>query len=237
MSLFASVQNTNIKTTDADVLPTGTVATGVYPAVVKMAYLDASKSGAISVNFEFELTLPGNTTRTYKETVFISNKEKSFTYKDKKTGEDKPMPGFQMVDTICKVATGKGLAEMGAEPKDIKIYSFEQKEEVVAKREVLMGLLKAELELGIQESMVNKQVKSGDVYVNSAETRDVNEIRKPFTKDGLTSTEKEAGATEAKFKAEWLKKFGGKKQDKTVKADVQAGSAAAAAPAASALFG
>lgn len=239
MSLFAAVQNTtSIKTADTDVLPTGTVASGIYPAVVKMAYLDASKGGAISVNFEFDLTVNG-AVRSYKETVYITNKEKSFTYQDKKTGEAKPMPGFSMVDTLCKLATGKGLAEMGAEAKDIKIYSFEQKEEVVAKREVLMNLLRAELQLGIHEILENKQVKSGDTYVDSAETRTKNEIKKAFNKDGLTSTEVESKATEAKFKKEWLKKFEGKQQDKTKKGGVVAGAipAGGAAPAGADLFG
>ena len=215
MSLFAAIQNSNVQTKEEDVLGgSRTVPSNVYPAGIKLAYLDKSAKGAICVVFDFALMVNGKE-RNHKETIYISNAAGSFTYKDKKTGEDKPMPGFVTVDSICKAITGKSITQMTTEKKLVKIYDYTQKAEVPQEKEVLMDLVRGKLELGIQELTVDKTVKTDTgEYVTTGETRDINELSKVFTEDGLTLVEKDAGKTETKFKEAWIAQYADKKINK-----------------------
>ena len=238
MSIFSAVQNANLTTKEEDVLGGNfTVPTNVYPAIVKLAYVDKSAKGAINVVFDFAILVNGKE-RNHKETIYISNAAGSFTYQDKKTGEDKPMPGFVTVDTICKAITGKSITQMTTEKKLVKIYDYTQKAEVPQEKEVLMDLVRGKLELGIQELTVDKTVKSDTgEYVPTGETRDINELSKVFTEDGLTLVEKEAGANEAKFKAAWIKQYADKKINKAKGKADGAKAGGVTKPAASPLFG
>ena len=238
MSLFASIQNANIQTKEEDVLGgSRTVPSNVYPAGIKLAYLDAAASGAICVVFDFAMLVDGKE-RNHKETIYISNKNKEFTYKDKQSGEAKPLPGFVTVDSICKAVTGKSITELSTEKKMVKVFDYDQKAEVPQEKEVLMDLVRGKLELGIQELTVDKTVKSDTgEYVPTGETRDINELSKVFTEDGLTLVEKEAGATEAKFKAAWIKQYADKKINKAKGKADGAKAGGVAKPAASPLFG
>ena len=238
MSLFASIQNANIQTKEEDVLGgSRTVPSNVYPAGIKLAYLDAAASGAICVVFDFAMLVNGKE-RNHKETIYISNKNKEFTYKDKQSGENKPLPGFVTVDSICKAVTGKSITELSTEKKTIKVYDYDQKAEVPQEKEVLMDLIRGKLELGIIETIVDKNVKTDNGYVPSGETREQNELSKVFNEDGLTQLEKESGATEAKFKAAWLEQYAGKKINKAKGAATGAKAGGVSKPAtASPLFG
>ena len=238
MSLFASIQNANIQTKEEDVLGgSRTVPSNVYPAGIKLAYLDAAASGAICVVFDFAMLVNGKE-RNHKETIYISNKNKEFTYKDKQSGEDKPLPGFVTVDSICKAVTGKSITELSTEKKTIKVYDYDQKAEVPQEKEVLMDLIRGKLELGIIETIVDKNVKTDNGYVPSGETREQNELSKVFNEDGLTQLEKESGATEAKFKAAWVEQYAGKKINKAKGAAAGAKAGGVSKPAtASPLFG
>ena len=238
MSLFASIQNANIQTKEEDVLGgSRTVPSNVYPAGIKLAYLDAAASGAICVVFDFAMLVNGKE-RNHKETIYISNKNKEFTSKDKQSGEDKPLPGFVTVDSICKAVTGKSITELSTEKKMVKVYDYDQKAEVPQEKEVLMDLIRGKLELGIIETIVDKNVKTDNGYVPSGETREQNELSKVFNEDGLTQLEKESGATEAKFKAAWLEQYAGKKINKAKGAATGAKAGGVSKPAtASPLFG
>ena len=238
MSIFSAVQNANLTTKEEDVLGGNfTVPTNVYPAIVKLAYVDKSAKGAINVVFDFAILVNGKE-RNHKETIYISNAAGSFTYKDKKTGEDKPMPGFVTVDSICKAITGKSITQMTTEKKLVKIYDYTQKAEVPQEKEVLMDLIRGKLELGIIETIVDKNVKTDNGYVPSGETREQNELSKVFNEDGLTQLEKESGATEAKFKAAWVEQYAGKKINKSKGAATGAKAGGVSKPAtASPLFG
>jgi len=215
MSLMNSIQQSNIQTKEEDVLGgSRTVPSNVYTAGVKMAYLDKAASGALCVVFDFALLVNGKE-RNHKETIYISNKEGSFTYKDKKDQSDQPLPGFVMVDTICKTITGKSITQLTTETKTIKVYDFDQKAEVPKEKEVLMELLRGKLELGILEITVDKTTKDQTgAYVPTGETRDQNELSKVFNSDGMTLLEKDSGATESKFKNAWIAQYAEKKVNK-----------------------
>ena len=238
MSLFAAIQQSNVTTKEADVLGGSfTVPSNVYPAAIKMAYLDKAETGTIYVMFDFALLVNGKE-RSYKESIRISNTAGKFTYTDKKTGEEKPNIGFATVDSICKAVTGKAIHQLSTEKKTVKVYDFNQRAEVPMEKEVLMDLIKGRLELGILETIVDVKTKASN-FEPTGETKVTNEISKAFTADGMTPLEVENGATETKFKDAWIKQYADKKINKAKGAatGAKAGGVTKPAPQAGALFG
>lgn len=106
MSMLGNLQYDASKSEDKDVLGGGkTVTSNVYEAVIKSAYYSKAASGAIAVNIE--ATLKGG--RDFRETIYISNKQGSFTYKDTRTNEEKYLPGFVAIDSLCLLTVGQPL--------------------------------------------------------------------------------------------------------------------------------
>lgn len=207
MSLFAKAQQAaqNVTVEEKDTLGGSfTVPSNVYAGGVKMAYIDAWKSGALFISLELALLVDGKE-RTHKETITISNKEGAFTYLDKRSGEQVAMPGYAMIDTLCKTITGKGFTEQVATTKGVKVYDAEAKGEVVQEREVFMDLLGKKIHFGILEQEVDKTAKDPmtSEYEPTGETKKENVLDKVFTEDKKTYLESVA-QQESKFMGQWL---------------------------------
>lgn len=214
MSLLANAKG--LETKDTDFLG-GKLSTDVYLAAVKMMYIDKNERGTVFANIELVLKT-ANGTRNYNETIYMSNSKGEFTFIDKKTNKPAPLPGFVTVDTLCKMATGKGLNEQETARKTIEVYDSKSKGKVNAEKEVVMSMLKQKVQVAIVQEVHNKNAKdaSGN-YVPTAETFTSTTIKKVFNAEGLTQTEVDAGKSEGEFKDAWLKANKDKVFDKTVK--------------------
>ena len=214
MSLLANAKG--LETKDTDFLG-GKLSTDVYLAAVKMMYIDKNERGTVFANIELVLKT-ANGTRNYNETIYMSNSKGEFTFIDKKTNKPTPLPGFVTVDTLCKMATGKGVNEQETARKTIEVYDPKTKGKVNAEKEVVMSMLKQKVQVAIVQEVHNKNAKdaSGD-YVPTAETFTSTTIKKVFNAEGLTQTEVDAGKSEGEFKDAWLKANKDKVFDKTVK--------------------
>ena len=230
MSLLSAVKAQNVVTNEQDSLGGFTVPTNTYQAVLRIAYMDKSARGALSVNLDFEILANGKG-RRYLETIYISDASGSVTRKDK-DGNTVPTFGYEKVDSICKAALGKSLAELDeAVMKKVKVGK-----DKVDDREVLMELNDAKLILGISEQIENKSVKNESTgnWDPVAETRETNQISKVFDVDGLTTVERVAKQDEPKFMNDWVARFAGKRVDKTKKIAGAVGMVAGGVSAASA---
>lgn len=214
MSLLANAKG--LETKDTDFLG-GKLSTDVYLAAVKMMYIDKNERGTVFANIELVLKT-ANGTRNYNETIYMSNSKGEFTFIDKKTNKPAPLPGFVTVDTLCKMATGKGVNEQETARKTIEVYDSKTKGKVNAEKEVVMSMLKQKVQVAIVQEVHNKNAKdaSGN-YVPTAETFTSTTIKKVFNAEGLTQTEVDAGKSEGEFKEAWLKANKDKVFDKTVK--------------------
>ena len=208
---------------------------GVYDATIKYAYLSQAQSGAGAVNFEFDLN--GN---TYRETMYVTNRNGQNFYVDKRDGSKKYLPAYLNVDAIALFATSKPLAELKDQAKVINLYNFEQQKEVPTEVPMLVELLGKKVKLGLIKEKSFKQVKdaSGN-YVDSDEVRETATINKVFSpKDGRTVNEVRAEQAEAEFITKWLEKWEGKINDKTAKSSgTKPATSATTAPKKSGLFG
>jgi len=203
--------------------------TAVYPMAVAMAYMDQSKGGAVSLN----ITCRNQDGQQIRETLWMTSgtaKGGNNFYTDK-SGKKHYLPGFNMANSISNLSIGKDIGSLTPETKTIKVYDYTQRKEVPMEKQVLTELIGAEITLGVVHQIVDKNEKNAaGVYVPTGETREENVIDKVFrTKDGLTTAEVRAEATESEFLTKWEEKNTGKTRNKAK--GVGAGTGTAGAPA------
>lgn len=241
MSLFAKAQSqaTNVKVEEKDTLGGGgfTIVSGIHPTAIKMAYLDAWPSGALFVSLEMVAMVDGQE-KTHKEIITISNKAGEFTYKDKNTGEDKPMPGYVMVDTLFRLATGKGFNEQAVEVKSVSVYDKDVKGNVNKEKEVFMDVLRQKVQAGIILQKVDKTSlnQATGKYEPTGEFREENILHKVFDFETKQTILEKAANKPAEFFKGWEERFNGKTIDKS-KGKPGQGGATAGAPAQAAASG
>jgi len=234
MALNFLKRDTEAKVEEKDTLGGGSyiLDTGAYDMIIDSAYLDQSAGGAYSMNLGFK-SADG---KQYSETIYITSgtaKGCLNTYIDKKTGEKKTLPGYDMVDTIVLCATGQSLGELEPEEKVVEVYNPELKKKAPAKKQVFMDLIGKPVTLGIIKVKEFKNVKQADgTYAAGTDVREFNEINKAFnTESKQTVVEAKAGE-EASFYTKWVEKNTADYiKDKTKGAKPAAGASTAGASA------
>lgn len=208
---------------------------GVYTGTMQLAYLDQSTGGAHCATFLVKI---GD--RVVSQTIYFSNKEGKFTYKNK-DNKEQPLPGYSQVDAILTAVTGKGIAGQEVEEKVINIYDYTARKEVPAKRKVFVDTINKPVAVGIDHVSEERTTKDSGYTVGDGTFRDFNEFNKWFNPEtGLTTTETKAGATEPKYLETWKAQHEGKTVVRNAKtssgAQGTAGAPAGAAKPASSLF-
>ena len=192
----------------------GPLESGVYPSVIKTAYLQKSAGGATGL----VLNLKTDGGREVRQTLWMTSgtaKGGNNFYVDK-DGQKQYLPGFNLANSLALLAAGKEISECDSETKVVNVYSPEAKAEVPTKVEMVMDLLNKEIIVGLIKQVVDKTQKNdANVYVPTGETREENEIDKFFrAKDRMTTTEIRAEATEPAFYDTWDAKWTGKTRNK-----------------------
>lgn len=225
---------------EKDSLGGSVLESAVYPMTIKMAYLKTADSGATGLVLKFAYA--GD--KEFRTTEWpISGNAKGNKHYYERNGKNNPLPGFTIADDLCMAATGKGFFEQEDESKPVPIYNFESGGDVLTEVPVLTDLIGANVKLGIRKVIEDKNVKDNmGNYVPSGQTRELNEISKVFTEDGLTSSEV-ADGNPAEFITKWEARNNGAVIDKSGKsgkpsAATSGGIAAklGAAPAPSGMF-
>ncbi len=181
-----------------------------YPVTIDLAYGGISQGGALSVNIVYK----DKTGREITDTQWVQSgdtKDNKPTYTDKRSGEERKLPGLQHTDAICQMVAGKNLDEMDTEQKVAMIWDFGARAKVEQKVEMIMELIGAQVIVGVQKKVVDKNAKGDDgKYHPTGETRETNEVDKVFDgTTGRTLTEIRAEAAEAKFIHTWREKWSG----------------------------
>lgn len=179
--------------------------TGLYPMTVDMAYMGESAGGAANVTVRLK-EVGGN--YEHRETVYVTSREGSTTYIDKRTGRPRLLPGADTINQLCLITTGKKLPAQDAEMKMVKIYNFQERKELPTEVEVLTDLIGQEVLVALVKRRENKNQKVGDKYVPTAEERVFNEVNKFLYPDGHTVAEKLAEEEDTLFKDRWVKRHG-----------------------------
>lgn len=203
-----------------------TYPSDVYLMTILNAYATTSQGGAKAMNYIFQK----EDGKEYRETIYATSKtgKTYFHPKDKDGKEDttkkQPLPGYTHVNDIAMMTVEKELKELTFEDKMVKVYDSDQQKEIPKSVPVAVELLGKQVKVALLQVRENKNVKQGNVYVPTAETRDTNQIDKVFHPT-LDITMSEARGTDKKpeFMAAWLEKNKGVLRDKTKKDGVKSG--------------
>lgn len=242
MGLFDKLKNTDVKVEAAkDVLGGGgPLDTDVYDATIKLAYVDYSRGGAMSVNFDFE-TSDGRKLRSQQWVTSGDAKGNKNYYVDR-NGKNQHLPGYTLVNDVCMLTVEQALEDCDPEEKTISLYDFTAGKEVPQIKMVLTELLGQKVSLAVEKQIVDKNIQdSTGAWVPGGETREINEVVKAFHEElGVTLGEAKMGLKEADFRDRWADKNRGNVRNKAKGAadGASAGApAAAAAKPATSLFG
>lgn len=214
MGILGNITTDNNIKQEADTLGSGRVLldSGVVLATIKVAYLSTAASGAVAVNLIADVD-----GKEYKETCYITNKDKQSFYVDKKSGEKRHLAGFLIADAIALLTTGKSVVEQDTEKKIISIFSFEHKKDLPTEVECLTAMHGKQVQLGILKECTFKREKQADgSYAEVNEKQESNVIDRVFhPTHSKTVAECRAQAEKAEFIDQWKDRWSGKVKDKT----------------------
>lgn len=185
-NIFAGKKGVAEDTVEEDFLGGGGVLdTDLYTATIKTAYL--SKSGSSDARaLNLILDIQGKEVR---QQIWMTNGKGDVTYKDKKTGKDRNLPGYSQVTSLCLLVTGKEVGNMDVEEVTVKIYDYDAKKELPQAVYCFVELHGETVNIALQRQTVDKTKKDDNTgkYEPTGETRDQNEVVKFFASDKLVT--------------------------------------------------
>ncbi len=207
MSLLANLGNTKVESQAASVGFTRTPS-GVYPAQIKLLFLDANEKGTVSLNGEVEI-IPDVTKPTERRSIFV-REYISFAggeFEKVENGKPKQMFGLKRMEALLKVATGSGLAGQEIEKKLVEVFEGGQKK--MAEREVLVSATRAQFKAGVLHTIEDKTAKNNQTgkYEPTGETYETNTLDQFFNADSDKHITEIEGDKPAKFIKVWTDKF------------------------------
>ena len=189
---------------------------GVYDAVIKMAYLNQSAKEAVSLNIILEKN-SGNFSELRESFWVRSGKEKGNKVTYTKDGKEYPLPGYSIANSLCVAVTGERLPKCmdSAEKKTVKIWNPEQKKEMPTERPVITSLIGKTVKVAVHQVVEDKQAKNekGE-YVSTGASRTVNQCKFFGNAEGKTAEEITNKEPAARFD-KWAQKNTGTVIDKS----------------------
>lgn len=185
-NIFANKKGVSSEKVEDDFLGGGGVLdTDIYSGTIKYAYIGkSSKSEARCLN----LSILVNGTHEVARQIWMTNGKGEVTYKDKKTGEEKNLPGYNQVNGLAMLLLSKEVGELDVEEKTLKLYDFDAKKELPQAVECFVELHGVDLQVAIQRQTVDKTENDGNGnYKPTGETREVNEFIKFFPAERLVT--------------------------------------------------
>ena len=176
----------------------GALDTDVYTAKIKTAYIGkASASEARNVTLLMDVN-----GREVRQQIWVSNRSGEVTYKDKKTKEDRNLPGFSQINSLCMLVCSKEMGDMDVEELTVNIYDFDAKKELPQAVDCFTELHGETIQIALQRQTVDKTAKNDSTggYEPTGEVRDQNEVVKFFPEDKLVTISEVA---------EYIKSLGG----------------------------
>lgn len=124
-----------------------TVDTGAYEGIIKMAFVGAAPSGAKFVTLQLKLA----NGKDYTETVYITNKEGSVTYK--KDDKEFFLPGYTLINNLAILTTNRGLFDLegDVETRTVKLYDYDAKADVATDVPAIIPMIGQKVLVAISE--------------------------------------------------------------------------------------
>jgi hypothetical protein len=215
MGLFDKVSTSSTVKAEVDVVrgqKKEPLASNIYNAIIKYAYAIKSKGGALGVTVV--LTTPEG--RELKEIQYITSGDAkgNKTYYEKENAETKAMeqfslPGFNAIDSLCRLVLGKGVLECDNEKRTIKLYDYDTKTELPKEVDMLIDLVGKPVAVAVLNQIEDKTAKSAQTgaYEPTGKTYSTNVIDKYLDADDRKTAQEKANNVEATFAEAWLTKW------------------------------
>ena len=197
-----------VENQDEDFIPGGdfTLPTGLYPMQVDMAYMGESQAGAVSVTVHLKEV---GSKRTLRETFYVTTRKaadgsRRNTYVDKRTQQNRPLPGMASANALAQVTCGGlKLHQLTPEEKVIKLWDYTANAEVPTPVPALTAMIGQPVLVAVVRKRENKRTKVGNKYVNTNEARTFNEVQKFLHPNGASVAEANAGVEDRPFRTKW----------------------------------
>jgi hypothetical protein len=190
---------------------------GVYDATVKMVYLNQTKSEAQFFNVILTKN-DGNMAELRENFCIKSGKAKGHkTYYVTKEGKKRPLPGYQIAESMCIATTGEDLdtCMKSLENKTVKVWNPEKKQEAPAERPVVMGLVGKPVKVAVHQVIEDRTTPNAKgEYLPTGEVRTVNQCKFFGNAEGKTAEEIANKEPAARFD-KWAQKNTGTVIDKS----------------------
>lgn len=210
MKLFENLDTNDVERTEDRVGGNSRLLdSDIYVATIKAAYTGESKSGAISVTLMCDID-----GKEYTETLYITNKNKEPYFVNSNTRKKQFIPGYNYLNAICLVAAGKELKEVDTEEKVLSLYNFETQKNENTSVPVLVDLSGKKVALGIIKELRNKAQLVDGKYVDTADSREQNQIMAVFDPESHKTVNEALDGKEATFWDAWLERNKGKVVDR-----------------------
>ena len=166
----------------------GAVETDIYEGTIKAMFNRGStKSKAMSIIVILDVA-----GREVMSQTWVTNGDGGITYKDKKNGDKlKNLPGFNQMNTLALLVTGKALGELSMEERTLKLWDATARAEVNQVVDCYVDLHGEKVQVAIQKQIVDKEklVEGSNPprYEPTGETREINEVVKYFPAEKLVT--------------------------------------------------
>lgn len=185
-NIFANKKGVKSEKVEDDFIRGGGVLdTDIYPATIKYAYLGKA-ANSDARNLTLSLMING---KEVTKSIWMTNRNGDVTYKDKRSGEDKNLPGFNQVNGLAMLLLSREIGELDVEEKTLNLYDFDAQKELPQAVDCFVELHGLELQVAVQRQTVDKTSKNestGD-YEPTGETREENEFVKFFPAERLVT--------------------------------------------------
>lgn len=185
-NIFANKKGVKSEKVEDDYLGGGGVLeTDIYPAEIKYAYIGKSNSSEAR-NLTLSLKVNG---LEIQRQIWMTNGKGEVTYTDKKTKEEKNLPGYNQVNSLCMLLLSKEVGDMDVEEKTLNLFDFESRKEIPQAVDCFVELHGMKLNVAIQKQIVDKTEKneSSGEYEPTGETRETNEFIKFFPEEKIVT--------------------------------------------------
>lgn len=223
MGLFDKVATSTTVKEEVDVVrgqKKEPLASDIYNMTIKYAYANKSKGGAMGVTIV--MTTPEG--REVKDVQWITSGDAkgNKTYYEKQNAETKKMdqfslPGFNAIDSLCRLVLGKGVLECDNEKRTIKLYSYDAKAEVNTEVDMLIDLVGKPVCAAVLNQVEDKTAKNAQTgnYEPTGKTYSTNVIDKYLDPNDRCTSQEKAHNVESTFAASWLTKWKGQISDQS----------------------
>lgn len=195
----------------------------LYNLIIKHAFAKKAKSGALGVNFLFQVADGEHKGREFRITEYVTSGDAkgNKTYYEKKQdngqSEKFSLPGFILVDSLAQLVLQKSILKCATEKRTIKLYDFDKKSEVPTEVDMFVELVNKGVCGCVLHRIENKNTKNTQTgeYEPTGKTYNINVIDK-FLHPGNRKTVSELQHdVPADFKDKWAEKWKGQIDDQS----------------------